>query len=51
VIISVGDRPNRHLYTALEGKAPAVFCIGDSNIPDSFAESVAAGHYTAAELL
>jgi 2,4-dienoyl-CoA reductase-like NADH-dependent reductase (Old Yellow Enzyme family)/thioredoxin reductase len=51
VIISVGDRPNRQLYEALKGKTPKLFCIGDSNIPDSFAESAAAGHYTAAELI
>ncbi|GHV41989.1 hypothetical protein AGMMS49546_19210 [Spirochaetia bacterium] len=51
VIVSVGDRPDRSLAGALEGKVDKVFCIGDSNIPDSFAESVAAGYYTAAELI
>ncbi|MDR1204945.1 MAG: FAD-dependent oxidoreductase [Peptococcaceae bacterium] len=51
VIISVGDRPNRLLYEALKGKVSQLFCIGDSNTPDSFAESAAAGHYTAAELI
>jgi 2,4-dienoyl-CoA reductase-like NADH-dependent reductase (Old Yellow Enzyme family)/thioredoxin reductase len=51
VIISVGDRPNRRLYEELNGRVSQLFCIGDSNVPDSFAESVAAGHYTAAELI
>ena len=51
VIISVGDRPDNALARELEGKVAQVFCIGDSNVPDSFAESVAAGHVTAAELI
>lgn len=51
VIISVGDAPNNGLAKELQGKVEKVFCIGDSNVPDSFAESVAAGHQVAAELI
>lgn len=51
VVISVGDRPNRLLYEELEGKVDQLFCIGDSNTPDCFAESVAAGHLVAAEMI
>lgn len=51
VIVSIGERPNNDLAKELEGKVPAVFNIGDSNVPESFSESVAAGYYTAAELI
>ena len=51
VIISVGDRPDRRLYEELEGRVSQLFCVGDSNAPDCFAESVAAGRLVAAELI
>lgn len=51
VVVSVGDRPNNKLAQELEGRVPQLFCIGDSNKPDTFAESVAAGYYTAAEMI
>lgn len=50
VIVSIGDRPNHSLADALDGKVP-VFNIGDANQPDCFAEAIAAGYYTAAELI
>jgi NADPH-dependent 2,4-dienoyl-CoA reductase/sulfur reductase-like enzyme len=51
VVVSVGDSPDRALAEELKAGGLRVFCIGDSNIPDSFAESVAAGYYAAAELI
>lgn len=51
VIISVGDSPNRKLAEELEGEVAQVFCIGDSSVPDNFAESAAAGYMTAATLI
>lgn len=51
VILSVGDRPDRSLYEALKDRVELAFNIGDSNKPDSFSESVAAGYWTAAELI
>lgn len=51
VIVSIGDRPNNTLAKELEGKVDKLFCIGDSYRPDTFSESVAAGHAVAAEMI
>ncbi|MFV0361579.1 MAG: FAD-dependent oxidoreductase [Suipraeoptans sp.] len=51
VIISVGDKPNIKLFEELNGAIPLAFNIGDSNMPDGFSESVAAGRMVAAELI
>ncbi|MDD5712533.1 MAG: FAD-dependent oxidoreductase [Smithellaceae bacterium] len=47
VVVSVGDRPDRSLHDALQGKIPELYIIGDAARPEGIAESVAAGYYTA----
>jgi 2,4-dienoyl-CoA reductase-like NADH-dependent reductase (Old Yellow Enzyme family)/thioredoxin reductase len=46
VIIAVGYKANDHLYKALEGKVPEIYCIGNSSEPRRILEAVNEGYRT-----
>ncbi|HEX3046593.1 MAG TPA: FAD-dependent oxidoreductase, partial [Bacillota bacterium] len=50
VLIAVGDRPNRDLYSELEGKIMELYAVGDCHEPASIVEAVSTGYYTALQL-
>ena len=50
VIIAVGYKANNHLYKAVEGKVPEIYCIGDSSEPRRILEAVREGYDTGVTL-
>ncbi len=46
VIIAVGYKANNHLYKALEGKVPEIYCIGNSSEPRRILEATSEGYRT-----
>jgi 2,4-dienoyl-CoA reductase-like NADH-dependent reductase (Old Yellow Enzyme family)/thioredoxin reductase len=44
VIIAVGYKANDHLYKALEGKVPEIYCIGNSAEPRRILEATSEGY-------
>jgi 2,4-dienoyl-CoA reductase-like NADH-dependent reductase (Old Yellow Enzyme family)/thioredoxin reductase len=46
VIIAVGYKANDHLYKALEGKVPEIYCIGNSSEPRRILEATSEGYRT-----
>ena len=46
IIIAVGYKANDHLYKALEGKIPEIYCIGNSSEPRRILEAVYEGYQT-----
>jgi 2,4-dienoyl-CoA reductase-like NADH-dependent reductase (Old Yellow Enzyme family)/thioredoxin reductase len=44
VIIAVGYKANNHLYKALEGKVPEIYCIGNSAKPRKILEANSEGY-------
>jgi 2,4-dienoyl-CoA reductase-like NADH-dependent reductase (Old Yellow Enzyme family)/thioredoxin reductase len=46
VIIAVGYKADDHLYKALEGKVPEIYCIGDSSEPRRILEATSEGYRT-----
>jgi 2,4-dienoyl-CoA reductase-like NADH-dependent reductase (Old Yellow Enzyme family)/thioredoxin reductase len=46
VIIAVGYKANDHLYKALEGKVPEIYCIGNSTQPRRILEATSEGYRT-----
>jgi 2,4-dienoyl-CoA reductase (NADPH2) len=50
-IVCIGSaKPNTELYNAVEGKAPEVFIIGDSNKPQGIMEAISDGFRIAREI-
>lgn len=50
VLVSIGDKPDCEICESLRAEVPEFYNIGDSQKPDSFAASSAAGYYTALAL-
>jgi len=50
VLIAVGDRSNRDLYSELEGKIMELYAVGDCREPASVLEAVSTGYYTGLQL-
>ncbi|MCK5181761.1 MAG: FAD-dependent oxidoreductase, partial [Dehalococcoidia bacterium] len=46
VIIAVGYKANDHLHKALKGKAPEIYCIGNSSEPRRILEATSEGYRT-----
>jgi 2,4-dienoyl-CoA reductase-like NADH-dependent reductase (Old Yellow Enzyme family)/thioredoxin reductase len=46
VIIAVGYKASDHLYKALEGKVPDIYCIGNSSEPRRILEATTEGYRT-----
>jgi len=46
VIIAVGYKANDHLYKALEGEVPEIYCIGNSSEPRRILEATNEGYRT-----
>jgi len=46
VIIAVGYNANDHLYRALEGKVPEIYCVGNSAEPRRILEATSEGYQT-----
>jgi len=46
VIIAVGYNANDHLYKALEGKVPEIYCVGNSAEPRRILEATSEGYQT-----
>ncbi len=46
VIIAVGYKSNDHLHKALKGKAPEIYCIGNSSEPRRILEATSEGYRT-----
>ena len=46
VITAVGYKASEGLYKALKGKAPEIYCIGDSSEPRRILEAVSEGYRT-----
>jgi pyruvate/2-oxoglutarate dehydrogenase complex dihydrolipoamide dehydrogenase (E3) component len=46
VIIAVGYKASYHLYKALEGKVPEIYCIGNSSEPRRILEATTEGYRT-----
>lgn len=46
VIIAAGYKANDHLYKALEGKVPEIYCIGNSAEPRRILEATSEGYRT-----
>jgi 2,4-dienoyl-CoA reductase-like NADH-dependent reductase (Old Yellow Enzyme family)/thioredoxin reductase len=50
VILAVGYKANDDLLKALQGKVPAVYCIGDASQPQGIMEAIQDGYRTALSL-
>jgi len=46
IIIAVGYKADDHLYKAMEGKVPEIYCIGDSSVPRRILEATSEGYRT-----
>jgi 2,4-dienoyl-CoA reductase-like NADH-dependent reductase (Old Yellow Enzyme family)/thioredoxin reductase len=44
IIIAVGYKANDNLFKALQGKAPSIFCIGDSSEPGKISNAILNGN-------